>query len=214
MEPNIKDKMNKIYREMSPDKIPWNMPEPPQILVNSVTKSAPPFSELFEGGCGLGNYAVYFAKLGYKVTGADISDEAIKIAIESARRGQVACHFIVANLTEENFPLDGGFDLAYDWELLHHIFPEYRTNYLRNIHRALKKGGKYISVFFSEEDRSFGGEGKYRTTPLGTVLYFSNESEVRQLVQDYFRINELSTIEIRGKFTSHQVIFLSAEKIG
>lgn len=213
MEPDIREKMNKIYREMSPDKIPWNMPSPPEMLVNAIGKMVSPPSELFEGGCGLGNYALYFAKLGYKVTGADISEEAIKSAVKSAEKYQVDCKFIVADLTADNLSFVEAFDLAYDWELLHHVFPEYRNNYIRNIHRALKKGGKYISLFFSEEDEHFGGKGKYRTTPIGTLLYFSSEEEVRRLIQESFHIHELTTIEIKGKFSPHKAIFLLAEKV-
>ena len=99
------------------------------------------------------------------------------------------------------------YDFAYDWELLHHIFPSDRDKYISNVYRVLNPGGLYLSVFFSEESPQFGGEGKYRETPLGTVLYFSSENEVRILYESFFEIVELKTIEIRGKFAPHKAIY-------
>ena len=98
--------------------------------------------------------------------------------------------------------MTGTFDFAYDWEFLHHIFPEDRETYIRNVHKILNPGATYFSVCFSEEDPQFGGTGKYRKTRIGTTLYFSSESEIRELVSPYFTIRELKTIEVGGKFGS------------
>jgi hypothetical protein len=56
---------------------------------------------------------------------------------------------------------------------------------------------------FIEKDTQFGGTGKYRKTPLGTVLYFSSEDELRDLFAPYFTIKELKVIAISGKFAFH-----------
>ena len=101
----------------------------------------------------------------------------------------------------------GKFDLAYDWELLHHIFPSDREKYINNVYRLLSPGGRYLSACFSEENTQFGGEGKYRTTPLNTTLYFSSESELKSLFESLFIIEELKTIEIKGKFGPHKAIY-------
>ena len=82
------------------------------------------------------------------------------------------------------------FDFAFEWELLHHIFPPDREKYVNNVYHLLNPGGRYLSVCFSEESNQFGGEGKYRTTPLNTTLYFSSESEMRSLFKPLFIIEE------------------------
>ena len=106
----------------------------------------------------------------------------------------------------------GTFEFAYDWELLHHIFPEQREHYVRNVHRILRPGGKYLSVCFSKRDTQFGGSGKFRRTPLGTTLYFSSEEELRDLFRPFFTITELETREIPGKYAPHLAICSFLEK--
>ena len=92
----------------------------------------------------------------------------------------------------------------YDWELLHHIFPEKRQKYVENVYKILNPKAKYISVSFSEKDPCFGGQGKYKETPLGTVLYFSSEEELKNLFESYFNIIELKTIDIEETFTPYR----------
>ena len=101
----------------------------------------------------------------------------------------------------------GPFDFAYDWELLHHIFPSDRKRYVGNVHRLLGPEGRYLSVCFSEKSPHFGGIGKYRRTPLGTVLYFSSEEEMVSLFQPMFEIKELKTVDIPGKVAVHKAIY-------
>jgi len=104
------------------------------------------------------------------------------------------------------------FDFAYDWEFLHHIFPEDRGTYIKNVHKILNPGATYFSVCFSMKDPQFGGSGKFRKTRIGTTLYFSSESELRELVSPYFRIRELKTIDVRAKFGPHVAISVLAER--
>jgi SAM-dependent methyltransferase len=106
----------------------------------------------------------------------------------------------------------GTFDFAYDWELLHHIFPEQRRKYVENVAGLLNPKGHYLSVCFSERDPQFGGSGKYRETPLGTVLYFSSEVELRDLFEPFFHINELKTIQVSGKIAPHLAIYAFMQK--
>ena len=51
------------------------------------------------------------------------------------------------------------------------------------------------------------GKGKIRKTPIGTALYFSSEIELKELFEPYFKIDELKTIQIRGKPTPHLAIY-------
>jgi len=188
--------MDEIYRKMSPEDIPWNVEEPPGTLVKLLDNGSAQPCKTVEFGCGLGNYTRYLSCRGFDVTGIDISPTAIGIAKDNARKKGVTCTFIVADVLGDLKEVEGPFDFAYDWELLHHIFPKYRKKYVENVYGKLKPGGSYLSLCFSEKDPQFGGTGKYRETRLGTILYFSSETELRDLFKPYFRIEELNTVQV------------------
>ena len=204
--------IDRIYRDVPLDSIPWNSGTPPDALVALVESGSVLPCTTIDLGCGAGNYAIWLAGLGFDVTGVDSSKTAIRIAEKNAREKGVRCRFIVADLLGDLHEVSGTFDFAFDWELLHHIFPEDRETYARNVYKVLNSGGTYLSVCFSEEDPQFGGAGKFRRTPIGTTLYFSSESELRELFLPYFVIRELTTIEIGGKYGPHRAIYALLER--
>jgi len=202
----MKDDMDKIYRTVPLERIPWNSETPPEILVDLVRSGKVKPCRAIDLGCGAGNYALFLAGAGFDMTGVDISPRAIEIARENAATTGIRCTFLVADLLGDLHEIRDTFEFAYDWEVLHHIFPEDREHYVRNVHRILRPGGKYLSVCFSEEDPQFGGSGKFRKTPLGTTLYFSSEKELQDLFRPYFAVKSLTTREVRGKYGPHLAI--------
>ena len=172
--------IDRIYQKIPLDKIPWNSETPPDVLVDLVQSGVVRPCRAVDLGCGAGNYAIYLAGQGFLVTGIDSSPAAIQIATENAEKRGVICTFIVADLLGDLHEVNETFDFAYDWELLHHIFPEDREKYVLNVYNLLHPGAMYLSVCFSETDPQFGGTGKYRNTPIGTTLYFSSETELRE----------------------------------
>jgi SAM-dependent methyltransferase len=204
--------IDRIYRNVPLDKIPWNSATPPDALVELVESKRVLPCRAVDLGCGAGNYAIYLAAQGFDVTGVDSSPAAVKIATEHAWRQGVRCRFIVADLIGDLHELQERFDFAFDWEFLHHIFPDDRQTYVRNVARVMNRGAPYLSVSFSETDPQFGGTGKFRTTPIGTTLYFSSESELRDLFSPLFLIHELKTIEVSGRFGPHRAVYVLSER--
>jgi len=205
-------KMDRIYRKTPLEEIPWNIETPPDVLVKLIESGKVKPCKTIDLGCGTGNYAIYLASTGFEVTGIDISPTAIKIAKENAKKKEAKCNFLVIDVLGNLDEVKETFDFAYDWEMLHHIFPEQRKKYVENVYRILNPKGKYLSVCFSEKDLEFGGSGKYRQTPLGTILYFSSEDELRDLFEPYFNIKELKTIKIRGKPAPHLANYAFMER--
>jgi len=204
--------MERIYRKTPLNEIPWNIETPPDILVSLVESGKVKPCKTIDLGCGTGNYSIYLASLGFEVAGIDNSPTAIKVAQENAKKKGVKCDFFVANVLGNLNEVTRPFDFAYDWELLHHIFPEQRQRYVKNVYKILNPRGKFLSVCFSKKDPQFGGSGKYRKTRLGTILYFSSEHELRELFKPYFKIKEIKTIEIRGKPTVHLANYVFMER--
>ncbi len=209
---NLKDKMEQIYGNDPPNKIPWNIKQPPRQLVELVESGKVAPCRAVDLGCGTGNYAIWLAKKGFQITGIDFSERAVDLARKQAEQEAVECIFRVGDLTDKDLTLDTEYEFAYDWEVLHHVFPDDRYIYIRNVVRLLQKDARYLSVCFSEEDPDFGGEGKYRKTPMETTLYFSSEKEIEQILDAHFEIMELTTTEIAGKYGSHIAIIAFAVK--
>jgi SAM-dependent methyltransferase len=204
--------MDRIYRSTPQEMIPWNVETPPEALVDLVESVKVRPCRAIDFGCGTGNYAIYLATRGFDVTGIDLSPAAIEIAKENAAKKGVKCQFIVADILGDLAEIGGTFNFAYDWEVLHHIFPEERKRYVEHVYRLLNAGGKYISACFSEDDREFGGAGKYVKTQLNTVLYLSSTDELRELFEPCFDILEIKKLEMSSKFGTHDGIFVFMEK--
>ncbi|HON80952.1 MAG TPA: class I SAM-dependent methyltransferase [Methanoregulaceae archaeon] len=205
--------MDKIYRTLPLDSIPWNIEIPPAALVGLVEQGRVLPCKAVDLGCGAGNYAIWLAGKGFEVTGIDSSPTAIAIATKKAAQKGAMCRFVVADLLGDLHELQGEtFDFAYDWELLHHIFPQDRERYIRNVSALLGPGGKYFSVCFSKDDPQFGGSGRFRKTRIGTILYFSSEPEIRDLLEPFFSILDLKAIEIGAKSGTHIAICSFAER--
>ncbi len=198
---DLRAQMDGIYRDTSPDRIPWNIETPPESLVELVESGWVEPCDAIDLGCGAGNYAVWLASRGFRMTGVDLSAVAIDMARRLARERGVRCEWRAADWTAPDTAEEfaGAFAFAYDWEVLHHVFPDRRPAFVANVHRVLKPGGRYLSACFSEQDRTFEGEGHYRRTRIGTELYFSSEPEMRALFEPFFTIDGLETLQVPGK---------------
>lgn len=199
--------IDRIYRELPLDSIPWNNEAPPEALVNLISSGGVRPCKAVDIGCGAGNYTCYLASIGFSMTGIDGAPTAIRIARERAQREGLSCRFNVADLLGDLHEVTDTYDFGFEWGVMHHIEPEDRDTYVKNIYRILNPGASYLSVCFSEEDPQFGGTGKHRTTRVGTTLYFSSPSEIRDLLAPWFDIVDLKTIEFDSKTGLHRSVY-------
>jgi cyclopropane fatty-acyl-phospholipid synthase-like methyltransferase len=208
----LKDQMEHIYRTMETDKIPWHFENPPKLILDLLASEQIKPCKAIELGCGVGNYVLYLAGQGFDATGVDFSEAAIEIALNASKEKGLDCRFFSADVLGDLADIPGTYVFVYDWELMHHIFPDSRKRYLTNVSRLLDSNGYYLSVFFSEESPQFGGQGKYRKTPIDTELYFSSEDEMKQLYEPQFKLIELKTVDIEGKSGDHKAIYALLKK--
>lgn len=98
---------------------------------------------ILDVGCGNGQYSVFFALLGAKVYGIDITPVGISIAKKIANANCVddSCHFSVQNAASMDFG-DSTFDIILMHEVLHHTikYPGVKDEVLR----VLKDNGAFI----------------------------------------------------------------------
>lgn len=206
MDIKLQKQMDKIYSENSWNDVPWNFKRLPETIRNYIEGGIIKPCKALDVGCGVGNYSNWLAENGFEVTGIDFSKNAIKIAKEKYHESKLV--FVQGDIFDQSLFEGEKFDFIFDWQVLHHIFPEDRDKYAERIWQLLSKNGVYISVCFSEESPQFGGKGKYRKTFFDTELYFSSEDEIKKLFEKYFNIKELKTLEIPGKKFSHKDIFI------
>ncbi len=75
---------------------------------------------VLEYGCGPGSSAIFLAKHDASVTGVDISENAISLAIETARKYEVKVDFKVRNAEDLKFD-DNSFQLVCGSGIIHHL---------------------------------------------------------------------------------------------
>ena len=77
---------------------------------------------VLEVGCGIGTDSINFARAGAQLTAVDLSTESINIARQRADVMGVAdrIEFVQANAEELTSTVDGEYDLAYSFGVVHH----------------------------------------------------------------------------------------------
>ena len=198
----VDDRLEEIYSTLPLEDIPWNHEVPPGPLVDLFESSWIEPCRTIDLGCGAGNYSIYLASRGFDVTGVDGSPTAIDLAkVNAARKGMV-CNFLAADLLYGLGGL-GPFGFALEWQVMHHIHPDARKEYVESVHQILEPGGKYLSVCFNEADSHFEGSGRQRRSRLDTTLYLSSLVGLRELFEPHFEIVEIKTIELGGTQGPH-----------
>jgi len=152
-ESDIKEAYNKLHyenfvrrvRESSDDEkkvfgykltAPWH-----RIVIEFLNNMDLYGKKILEIGCGYGSLSIYVAKRGMKVTGIDISSEAIKISKRNALLNRQKVIFKQAN--GEKLPFkDKVFDVVVCCETLEHI-PNHKKA-IDEIIRVTKDSGKII----------------------------------------------------------------------
>lgn len=97
---------------------------------------------LLDVGTGLGESAIYFARLGAVVTAIDISPKMVELCLENARRLGVTLSAHAATGEDLGLP-DAAFDIVYAANVLHHIHD--RDQFLATLRRVLVPGGVFVA---------------------------------------------------------------------
>lgn len=111
---------------------------------------------LLDLGCGPGLYTERFARLGYQVTGIDISGRSLDYAEATAQRNHLLIDY--HNMDYRNLSYEEAYDVITLIYCDFSVFSEEERNrLLQRIYQALKPNGKFIVDVFStasyEKDR-------------------------------------------------------------
>jgi SAM-dependent methyltransferase len=98
-------------------------------------------ARVLDGGCGLGDWTMFFARRGFSVAGLDLSRQ----VVEQLRARFSEAEFIDGDIRHTGFP-DGSFDAYFSWGVFEH-FEAGLQDCIREAFRVLKPGGQlFVSV--------------------------------------------------------------------
>lgn len=121
--------------------------EPAQFLVEN--HGLLPKGRTLDVAMGNGHNAVFLARMGFEVEGVDISPEAVRGALELARREGVAIKAQVADL-ESNYHIEKA---AYDVVI---CFNYLQRSLIPQIKEGLRRGGMVVYETFIVDQAQFG----------------------------------------------------------
>ncbi|KAL7219476.1 hypothetical protein ACSBR2_012513 [Camellia fascicularis] len=135
---------------------PWDLGQPTPVMVHLHQAGALPKGRALVPGCGSGHDVVAIACPERYVVGLDISDEAIKKAIELSSSLPNADYFTF--LKEDFFtwrPTEL-FDLIFDYTFFCAIEPDMRSAWASQMRDLLKPDGELITLMFPISDHVGG----------------------------------------------------------
>lgn len=142
----------KYYQDNEIEKMPWyekNLDPDLDYEIKSRNISRGRFLDL---GTGPGTQAIQLAKLGFDVTGVDVSEN----AIQKAKQLSTNVNFVRDDFLKSKLP-DGGFDYILDRGCFHVFEPSQRRKYVEQVKRILdKEGVLFLKCFSIKETRDKG----------------------------------------------------------
>jgi len=153
--------------------------------------------EVLDLGCCGGYFSVKFAKLGAKVTGVDMSKNALNAAKYYAKKEKVKIKFILGDATKIKAKEVFDFILAKD--IIEHIPDD--AAFLKNLNKYLKPGGKVIittqnwkcfNYFFEGAIRKLLGQKKWLGWDGTHLRWYSSGRLKRKLKEAGFKVRGYS----------------------
>ncbi len=152
---------------------------------------------VLELGFGGGNNIVFLAREGFKTYGIEGSHSAHEFALKQVKENGLEAELIVGNFAKLPYR-DDFFDLVIDREAVYCNVPSTIQQTIKEVHRVLKHGGRFLTFMYSLEHGSRlldGGklvdsntyddfeQGCFAGT--GVTHFFSEEEIIRYYLKDF-----------------------------
>ncbi|KAL8482709.1 hypothetical protein ACS0TY_025667 [Phlomoides rotata] len=145
---------NKCWEEGT---TPWDLGGPTPILVHLHNTGSLPKGRALIPGCGSGHDVVAIACAERHVVGLDVSDNAIKKAIELSSQSPKAEYFTFLKTDFFTWRPEQLFNLIIDYTFFCAIEPELRSLWARKVSDLLEPDGELITLMFPQIDDHEGG---------------------------------------------------------
>jgi cyclopropane fatty-acyl-phospholipid synthase-like methyltransferase len=164
---------------------PWDIGRPQPAIAALVTDGRIGPGRALDIGCGTGENAILLAQHGCTVAGIDLARDAIAAAQAKAAARHVDVEFVVGNALELDRHFgEGAFATVIDSGLFHVLTDEERPVYVKQVGRALKPGGRYFMMCFSDKEPP--GYGPRRVSKREIETSFSPLFRIDSLTETFF----------------------------
>jgi cyclopropane fatty-acyl-phospholipid synthase-like methyltransferase len=119
---------------------------PPQSLRDLIEgpKALPP-GHAIDLGCGMGSLAIYLAQHGWRATGVDVVERALRAARKRAGKSGVEVTFVRADVTQlDQSGISGPFELLLDCGCFHNMSDVERDRYVESINRVATQNAQFM----------------------------------------------------------------------
>ncbi len=152
----IKD-WNKYYIDNENETMPWYSMHLDNDIKNELEIRKITGGTFLDLGTGPGTQASALFKMGFEVTGVDVSEK----AIEKAKLLNEKVNYIQDDISDTK--LSSTFDYIMDRGCFHVFKPEQREIFVKNVYSLLNPGGLYFLKCFSHKQE--GDTGPQRISP-------------------------------------------------
>lgn len=154
-------KWESLYEDVTIETMPWFHPHLDPDLSNALDSLRIVKGTFLDLGTGPATQAINLAKMGFRVTGSDISGAAIERARILAKESGLHIQFIRDDILDSSILQT--FDFIFDRGCFHTLSPGDRATYIEAVSKLISLGGYIFLKCFSHREPMC--DGPYRFTP-------------------------------------------------
>ena len=185
---------------------PWDIGRPQPVFVQLLETGVIREGPILDIGCGTGEHALYLASKGFEAVGIDAAPKAIEKAKRKAKERKLKATFLVHDAFELA-ALRRTFPTVIDNGLFHVFGNRERIRFRNELHAAMRPGGTYFMMCFSEKEPADWGGPRRVTKAEIRATFAPPKFRVRSIDEARFetRFHEdggyayLATVERSGE---------------
>lgn len=151
-------------------------------VIRYISENLPRGSRVLDYGCGIGDFSIIFAKLGYDVTACDLDNDMLKFVRYRIKERGLKIKIQGVNATLAFPVLKDKFDFIFCRDVLEHT-PDLMYR-MKSIYRVLKPSGLFYTSTLNPGQSTYVGGGHLKETireaKSGKYLDFLDEKFVRE----------------------------------
>ena len=175
---------DEYYEKTNVKEMPWYEENLDQDVVREFRSKEYRKGNFLDLGTGPGTQALQLSKHGFKVTGTDVSENAIR----KARELSDDVDFVVDDILDSKLDT-GKFDFILDRGIFHTFELSQRSLYLQQVKRILKDNGILFLKCMSIDEKTIPDDGMPRKL---------SKQDLREFFEDDFDIQRIDDASFRG----------------